>query len=229
MSNASRHYLGAAGVDYFKGRFGDVSEYGRVFQSLYFRPYCDETRRVLDFGCGDGTILRSLAAREKIGVEINPVCRDFIEQRNVSASPRIRVIDSLPNVPVNWADVGISNHSLEHVVNPLQILSDLHRALRPGGVLIVVTPYDDWRSHGHKTWVSSDKDHHLFTWSPLNLGNLLAEAGFQIVGTRISTQAWSPKLFFIGRYFGFKAFRIGCWLLGTLKNRREVVAVARKS
>jgi len=228
MKAVSEHYLGGHGVDYFAGRFGAVSEYGRIFQSLYFRPHCDAAKHLLDFGCGDGTILRALAASRKIGVEVNLACREFIQQKNASTSPPIEVFDDLSAVGARSVDVAIANHSLEHVLEPLHTLRELHRVLVPGGRLVVVTPFDDWRCQRNRGWIAGDKDHHLFTWSPMNMGNLLGEGGFEVQDARLCAQAWSPKLFWIGRVLGFGAFRVACRGLAVLKNRREVVSVARK-
>jgi SAM-dependent methyltransferase len=228
MSTVSQHYLGSRGSKYFLGRFGSVSEYGRIFQSLYFRPYCSTEKGILDFGCGDGALLRALPAKSKIGIEINPRCHEHIRQANRGISPQIQIFDDLGSIDENSVDIAISNHSMEHALEPYRVVLEFHRILVPGGRLILVTPFDDWRSGGQRKWSRNDKNHHLFTWSPLNLGNLAAEAGFEVEEVRLSTQAWSPKLFWIGRIFGQYIFRIACKCLSLLKKRREVVCVARK-
>jgi len=228
MTTAAQHYTGKAGVDYFHGRFGEISEFGRKFQSLYFLPYCDTEKRILDFGCGDGTILRELPAKSRIGVELNPVCQEYIRKKNSTTSPIIQLFDNLSFIPDSSVDIAISNHSLEHILEPYQILVELKRVLAPGGRLVLVIPFDDWRSKSHARYSYSDKDHHLYTWSPLNIANLTSEAGFEVLESYANTQAWSPKLFWVGRVFGLGLFRQACKYLAILKNRREVVCVARK-
>lgn len=54
----------------------------------------------------------------------------------------IEKIDML-DVPysANTFDIVIANHVLEHVMNDLQALSELHRVLKPNGLAILQTPF----------------------------------------------------------------------------------------
>ena len=202
---------------------------GRKYQSRYFAPFCRDDKVLLDFGCGDGTLARELPAAKRYGVEINPACREKIQAMNAAGDRRIDVFESIQGVADRCIDVAISNHCLEHVPNPLGTLKALHRVLKPGGDLIIVVPFDDWRQKGHRSWQPNDLDQHLYTWSPLILGNLLSAAGFQVDTIHLCSRAWSPRLFWIHRLIGNLGFEIACRLLSVLKQRREVFSKSSKN
>ena len=228
QNTISSHYLDKNGQKYCIDRFDEKMEFGRLFQTRYFKQFCDEQKDLLDFGCATGLFLRSLPARNRIGIEVNPHCLFEARKINLKSNIMIQLHETLDSVEDECVDVIISNHALEHVLNPLRELNHMNRVLRPGGNLIIVTPYDDFRSSQNKKFNPLDKDHHLFTWSPLNLGNLISEAGFYVKECNLCTSAWSPKIFWIKKSFGIQVFKTACFLLSILKHRREVFCLAAK-
>lgn len=227
MAETSDHYLGESGRRYFAERFTTAQDFGRRWQSRYFQPYCGPDKTVLDFGCGDGTILRELAAARKLAVEVNPFCVARIGELNATASVPITVHADITAVGSGLVDVLVSNHSLEHVPEPWRTLAEFRRVLRPNGVLILVTPFDDWRMGTWRAWSPGDRQNHLYTWSPMNIGNLLTEAGFHVQESRLRSVAWSPRIFWVHRLLGATAFSLACRALAAATNRREVLSVAR--
>src|SRR5262249_5610473 len=81
----------------------------------------------------------------------------------------------------------------------------------------------DPRTAYQRAWTRDDPDHHLQTWSPRLLANLLFETGFDVRECRVVTSAWHPRLFPFARLgLGPLLF----WLLAIVKSRRQVLAVA---
>ncbi len=226
--SVSGRYQGPQAARYFREHFGIEKQFGRRIQSEYFRPFCNESLNILDFGCGDGTILRSLPAKTHFGIEVNTRCIEQIHFDNETTGPRLDVRSDIRSIDDESIDVVISNHALEHTLQPAETLIHLKRVLRRGGTLVLVTPFDDWRQKPNRTWRPDDADNHLFTWSPLNIGNLVHEAGFTVDHSRLVSRAWSPKLFWIHRHFGARAFDAACRAFAWVKNRREVFTLARK-
>jgi SAM-dependent methyltransferase len=143
-----------------------------------FQPYVKPSDTVLDFGCAGGSLIGGLRAARRIGVEINDVARAA-----AVGTYGIEAYRSLAEVPDGIVDVVVTNHTLEHLASPYEALLQIAPKLKPGGKLVIVVPIDDWRSQ--KEWFPGDVNRHLFTWTPLNLGNLLDEAGYEITKQRI--------------------------------------------
>ena len=225
---AAESYRGEQGAKYFAEHFQSRLSFGRKYQARYFLPFCGNRTTLLDFGCGDGTILSELPAAIKIGIELNPLCRERIREANRHLDVPIRICENIDEVEIDSVEVAISNHCLEHVETPLECLRKIRSRLVSGGKLVIVTPYDDWRSAVHREWTPHDADHHLHTWSPRNLGNLVQVAGFHVEQTRICKFTMSPKLYWIHRLLGDGTFRLACRLFSVYKCRREVFCAARK-
>lgn len=143
-----------------------------------FQPYVKPTDIVLDFGCAGGSLVGGLRAARRIGVEINDVARAAAVEQY-----RIEGYRSLAEVADGSVDVVVTNHTLEHLASPYEALLQIAPKLKPGGKLVIVVPIDDWRAQ--RRWYPGDVNRHLFTWTPLNLGNLLDEAGYAVQEQRI--------------------------------------------
>ena len=229
MQPVSRHYQGQSGEQYQQLRFTGV-EFARQYQAdLYFRDFIGPGDTVLDFGCNDGMFLRWLNCGRRIGVEVNPAAREECERASATTAIPVELHSDISDVEDGIVDVVISNHCLEHTLTPYEILRQLHRVLRPGGKLVVVLPFDDWRSPIHSNWRPENPDNHLFTWSPMNIGNLMTEAGFQVESAVHTQYALSPKLKPIRDFLGDRAFRFAAGLLSRYRKRSETYAVASKA
>ena len=227
-SGISDHYLGEKGSQYFEGGFGKEKYFGRLIQTNYFRPFCNDELILLDFGCADGFFLRNLPARKRIGVEANPVAREKCMEMSTQESCLIELHESLASVGDETVDIVISNHCLEHTLHPFDELKEMKRVLKQNGKLLLVVPFDDWRNSQYRNWVPNHKDNHLYTWSPMNLGNLLTDVGFAVEEITLIKSAWSPRLYWIYKYLGSGAFSLSCRMLSQIKNRREIFAKVAK-
>jgi SAM-dependent methyltransferase len=104
-----------------------------------FKPHLVSKMKVLDAGCGHGNyIIDEYRSRihQAVGVDIDRqavrknVCLDKV------------VIANLEDLPFEdeYFDVVLSLWVLEHLENPLPVLSQLYRILKKRGVFIFVTP-----------------------------------------------------------------------------------------
>jgi SAM-dependent methyltransferase len=203
-------------------QLSDVNWLGYAIDANSFRPYMQQDDYLLDFGCGNGGMLRELSrhVKEAEGLEVNPA------SRALALATGLRIyscLSELPGLPTYHKVV--SNHVLEHVRDVYSTLLALRTNLREGGVLVAKLPIDDIRQRRQRRWVKDDPDHHLWTWTPRLFANVLIECGFDVSECRIISQAWHPRLFPFYR----TALRSPLlWLLSVLRNRRQLLAVGRK-
>jgi SAM-dependent methyltransferase len=204
---------------YFKRQSQDGLIQGKA-NAFMFEPFIKPTDNVLDFGCGGGFLLASLPGRSRIGVEINEHAAANARQMGLD-----RVLSRTEDAPSDWADVVMSSHALEHVEEPMATLRDLKRILRPGGVMIIVTPYDAVSM----AYSDNDPDRHLFGWSPSNLGNLARAAGLTVLEAKEIKHRWPPGWAFIWKTFGPTIFHFTAKLCARIRrNRMQIRLVARK-
>jgi hypothetical protein len=93
----------------------------------------------------------------------------------------------------------------------------------PGGKAVFVVPCETIRY----AYEPGDVNHHLYSWSPMCLGNLLTEAGFKVIESRPYIAAWPPHYQAIARVFGRTGFDIACAIWGRFSRKLfQVRAIA---
>jgi SAM-dependent methyltransferase len=212
-----RHYGGERGAEYldYQRKYGELGAELNLFK---FEGHVSPGDDVVDFGCGIGALLDRLPAASRIGVEVSEAARREAQARG------LQVVSSTSDLEDESADVVISNHALEHTLAPLDELRGLRRVLRSGGRLVLWLPVDDWRAQRRPR---PDPNHHLYTWTPLLLANLLEEAGFTVEQCRVVTHAWPPFTAFFAR-LPRSLFDLVARFWSAVRRRRQVMAVARK-
>jgi SAM-dependent methyltransferase len=217
---ASDHYLGEKGRRYFAWQGGGGMVAGRI-NSHKFDRHVKPTDTVLDFGCGGGFLLKNLHCARRIGVEINPYAREH------AVGLGIECYADLAEIPDGVADIAVSDHALEHVPFPIGALRQLSPKLKPGGLLALCVPIDNWRHH--RRYDPVDENHHLHTWTVQLLGNTLVEAGYEILDLRVRTHAW-PGRWTVACYgrLPLWLFDFVCWAYALPTGKgRQVMGLAR--
>ncbi|MEM9479531.1 MAG: class I SAM-dependent methyltransferase, partial [Verrucomicrobiota bacterium] len=99
---------------------------------------------------------------------------------------KIGIEDSLPDAWREQFDVAVSLEVVEHLFNPSALVNFAREALRPGGTLVLSTPYhgywknlalavaNKWDFHHHPWRVGG----HIKFWSRNSLSRLLKDGGF---------------------------------------------------
>jgi 2-polyprenyl-3-methyl-5-hydroxy-6-metoxy-1,4-benzoquinol methylase len=128
---------------------------------------------VLDFGCGEGTMLDALQSCgwQTWGIE-TASDRAFARHR------RLQVIPGAPTF-----DLVLALHVLEHVPSPLQLLRQLAAACRIGGhVLVAVPRLDALSAHRDYRYVLNGRAH-IMAYTSRCLEALLVRSGWEIVAS----------------------------------------------
>jgi ubiquinone/menaquinone biosynthesis C-methylase UbiE len=127
--------------------------------------------RVLDVGCGQGVALEMFreAGLDPLGITLGPdaeACR----QKGLN----VREMDfAFLDFPDEEFDLVWCRHAIEHSVFPFFTLAELHRVLKPGGVLYLEVPAPD-TSCRHET-----NPNHYSVLGRSMWADLLRRAGFQ--------------------------------------------------
>jgi len=109
-----------------------------IFESI--EPVLPRGNRLLDVGCGDGSIMRLTAGRfarvHGCDVAVGPIrCASRAGMTALCA-------DLTADLPYRDAsfDCVTCLEVIEHVMDPLHLLTEFRRVLRPGGALVLTTP-----------------------------------------------------------------------------------------
>lgn len=196
-----------------------IGEFGGWANQPKFIEYIGSDADVLDFGCSGGFLLNQLQCRRKVGVEVNPSAMEVAKNKG------IETYSCVSEVPDDYVDIIISNHALEHALHPLEELTSLYKKLRKGGKIIFVVPCESISYH----YKPNDINHHLYSWSPMCLGNLFTEAGFSVLESKAYIDKWPPRYRLIARLGGRSVFEIACRIYGRIERSWfQVRVVAEK-
>jgi len=126
--------------------------------SAYVWPVIDsfltdvpEGARVLDLGSGTGELLASFTNRgwERVGLDISASGVNLAR----TAHPEVTFVladatgDLGSVLELGSFDVVVSSETLEHVTLPRLFVANAYRALKPGGRLVISTPYNGYLKH----------------------------------------------------------------------------------
>jgi 2-polyprenyl-6-hydroxyphenyl methylase/3-demethylubiquinone-9 3-methyltransferase len=174
----------------------------------------DRPLRILDLGCGNGYVSAELArlGHDVLGVDVSP---DGIEiARRAYPAARFEVCsvydERLATLAGGPLDCVIALEVIEHLYYPRSLLSQAHALLRPGGRVIVSTPYhgyvknlaislcNGWDAHFHAGWDGG----HIKFFSRRSLSALIREAGFgepRFIGAGRAPLLWKSMLLVAGK------------------------------
>lgn len=91
---------------------------------------------ILDCGCGDGDLARDLMKTSK---HVYCCDRKPLKLHNFTKAD---LNETLP-YKNNFFDVVFCIEVIEHLKNPSQLVDEIHRVLKPGGILVLTTPNVD--------------------------------------------------------------------------------------
>lgn len=150
-------------------------------------PYVPPGARCLDFGAGDGSLVRLLVQRgcQAAAYEPSPERRGQILDASLESNPKF--LGFVGPEDENSFDVLIAAEVIEHVLDDEieEVMATFHRYLRPGGTLIVTTPNNEDLDLGScycpVSGVFFHRWQHVRSFSAESLDGLLQRAGFRRV------------------------------------------------
>jgi ubiquinone/menaquinone biosynthesis C-methylase UbiE len=101
-----------------------------------------EDESCVDIGCGSGYITIELAkvCREAVGIDINPSIANNVVPDSLQGKLRY-VVQDARSIPLTSCsvDVVLCSEVLMTIPNPSEFLAEVHRVLKPGGRIVVVS------------------------------------------------------------------------------------------
>lgn len=147
-----------------------------VFQSLETDMPDWREKRILDAGCGTGSILQRLGRPEKnVGVDLAPEAISFCQHRGLQNVQQADIC-ALPFDDASF-DVVICSSVLYHqwVKDVTAAIRELHRVLRPGGLLLMNVPAFPFLHSAHDEAVMTAR-----RFRKREIRSLLFENGFAV-------------------------------------------------
>lgn len=155
-------------------------------------------KRILDYGCGDGANVPMLAARfradQVLGVDVSAESISVAREANpVQGLQFLCAIDWIPGGDI---DLAFANGVFHHIppAEREECLLTIRRALKPGG-LLAFWENNPWNPGTQYVMSQCSFDEHAIKISPREAKEMLASAGFRILG--------SDSLFYFPRQLSF--------------------------
>jgi 2-polyprenyl-3-methyl-5-hydroxy-6-metoxy-1,4-benzoquinol methylase len=153
--------------------------------------------RLLEVGCGNGTVMSLLRAQgwEVWGIEPDAQAAETA-RRHLALSPqRVQVARAEEAaIPEGSFDAVVLHHVVEHLHDPAGVLAKARAGLRPHGRLLIACPNFaslERRLFG-RYWLGLDIPRHLHHFTPATLAQLAREAGFRLQALRPQPEYVTP-------------------------------------
>jgi 2-polyprenyl-3-methyl-5-hydroxy-6-metoxy-1,4-benzoquinol methylase len=183
---------------------------------------------LLDIGCAFGFFLE--VARDNgwdcHGVEVCEYSSTYAKEKlglNVRAG-KLKDI----RYPENFFDVIVLLDIIEHLKRPTDILGEVHRILKPDGLIVIITPNADSliAKIMKAKWVLYQRPlEHLYYFTPLTLTSMLNKIGFRV----IRCKKWGEGGKFVNLGFIFKRMKYYSFFFNAIYALVKLFRLEKKS
>lgn len=146
---------------------------------------------VLDVGCGRTPYRAYVPAARYVGLDL-----DTPELRELGGADLFYDGGEFPVADGSF-DAVLCSQVLEHIFTPAEFLAEIRRVLRPGGVLLLTTPF---------AWDEHSQPHDFGRYSSYGLHHVLEGSGYEIV-TQLKTCADGRALVQLAAAYLYKVVR----------------------
>lgn len=152
------------------------------------RPYLEGRKKILDIGCGVGTIDFYLASigKDVLGVDVSKnaikLSRENAKLLGLSNKAKFLKLDFPNEIPTGRFDLIVCSEVLEHIRDDKRALAVMYKLLKPKGVLVLSTP--SCKAPLYRWGIAKNFDKkvgHLRRYSITQLQRMFGEAGYKVL------------------------------------------------
>ena len=190
----------------------EYQEFESQFRNIFLKRFhlvkkFRDSGRILDIGCSTGTLL-SLFKKdgwEVWGIEPSQSAT-IAEKRGIIVK---KTTFEKVDLPQNYFDVVILNHTLEHLANPLEVVRKVKSVLKKGGLILIDVPNFGGFSARilRSSWPYLAPDEHTYQFTQDSLKKILKKAGFKYLFSESRSGIFdygNPLGEVLGSFFSFK-------------------------
>jgi len=177
---------------YFGGEGGAGYSQYESQEAEYLATFREDVRRIAEFvpegrilevGCGYGYFLQCAidAGYDAYGIDLSPAAVKWASERHPGRVFR-GLLEEVPEIQNQQYDVIFGSHLIEHLTDPTAFMRTASRLLRPGGLVVFVTPNIKSllaRVSGPR-WVSFKIPEHVSYYDPHTITELFHRTGFSV-------------------------------------------------
>lgn len=132
----------------------------------------------LDFGCDKGFLLEEARriGYNVVGIELSESSTEYCRMNGLTIYDNLRLLDSK-------MDIVTMNHSLEHLVEPVDFLQSINEYMNEDAIISIRVPNigSFWSRILKSRWIWFQPHNHYFHYTINSLSYLLEHNGFEIV------------------------------------------------
>ena len=189
----------------------DSEHYDSGFIADLIRSHHAAASKVLEVGCGPGMLLSGLRRRgfEVLGQDYSSEAAK-IAAEIFGIEVRVAPLSDLTKWP---CDAIVLRHVIEHSPNACEDLSYAASMLKPGGLMIVITPNLDSLAARllASTWEWFIPPAHLFYFSPRSLSQLSNRLGLEVLQMTTRRGDGVSNCASIGAYLDYESLTLQHW------------------
>jgi SAM-dependent methyltransferase len=166
-------------------------------------PNSGEGLRILDLGCGEGHITEAIRCKwpraELCGFDYSLTAIEIARQRYPSIDFAVADAYDIPYGPAT-IDATVMNNLWEHLPDPMRLLDQIRRVLKPGGYVIISTPsryrFENLVRAAFGQPIAFMSKHHVTEYTVGQVVEQMRFGGFEVIAresSRITSEGWSWK------------------------------------
>lgn len=136
----------AEAFDYFEERTGATEHDERRVREYILSKTPKDNSPILDVGCGSAWVARHFTSRGRPVISLDISHINTVKALSLVPSDKHSAVVAnslqLP-FPDNSISTIIASEVIEHIVEPAAFIKELFRVVKPGGELIITTPYKE--------------------------------------------------------------------------------------